>query len=115
MARLLLAAATLAVLSLSASARADQPEPPVAGPPSPSHAANAMHAPKEESVALPPSLMRVFDALVVVGIAELDTSATLITQAVGSDDPLPLRAPTWLSPEPPKTPLLYSRVMQLKF
>jgi hypothetical protein len=109
---LLLATATLVVLTQSSSAHAEQPiEPPVAASP-PNVAASV----KEEGPMLPGGIMRVLDALVVVGVAEIDKSSALISHASPtSTAQLPVRAPTWSAPEPPKTPLFYSRVVQLKF
>jgi hypothetical protein len=108
---LLTAAAALSVLSLASSARA---ELPVEGPPASPGSRAA--APQEEAPMLPGGVMRALNALVVVGVVEIDRSSTLISSTGVTDTArLPVRDPIWVSPEPPKMPLFFSRVVQLKF
>jgi hypothetical protein len=69
------------------------------------HAAETMGPPPVNAAAMS-GLMTVLD---VLGIVEKDAP---------KEDPFvqaPVRKPTWLAPEPPKTPLLYSSLVVMKF
>jgi len=108
----LVAAAALTILAQSSTARAERPvEVPTAPNPGPSV------APQDEATStLPRPIMRVLGVLEVVGVAEIDKTSALVS-SIGVIDTarLEFRAPTWLAPEPPKMPLFFSRLVQLKF
>lgn len=55
-----------------------------------------------------PGVTQVTRVLDVLGLIEKDAPKITFTRAVE-------RTPTWLSPEPPKTPLLYSSLVVAKF
>ena len=93
MARLhhVLAAGVLAVLTHATVARAEAPPAPPAAPAAPAAAMG--------------HLMVVLDVLGVVEKGAPKTTAATLAP----------RTPTWLSPDPPKTPLFYSSLVVAKF
>jgi hypothetical protein len=102
----LAAAATFALLAQTATAHADPP----AGPPVASSASGAVAA-AEKAAATSTSapVGTVMVVLDVLGLVEKDApkGAARVHAAV--------RIPTWLQPEPPKTPLFYSSLVVAKF
>jgi len=102
----LASAATLAVMAQTATAHADPP----AGPPpvAPSGGAVAM-AEKAAATSTSATVGTVMVFLDVLGLVEKGApkGAARVHAAV--------RTPTWLQPEPPKTPLFYSSLVVAKF
>ena len=98
------AVATLALLTHATSAHADTPDivPTVAAPTAASLATPARIALTTASASPIGSLMVVLD---VLGIREKDAPKPSATT----------RTATFLSPEPPKTPLFYSSLVVAKF
>lgn len=86
----LTAAATFAVLAQTATAHAD---PPAAGPPALASSVDT-------------TVMLVLDAL---GLADKGAPSPAARAHAK------VRTPTWLQPEPPKTPLFYSSLVIAKF
>ena len=65
---------------------------------------------------LPGQILRMLDALSVIGVAEIDKSSALIsTTGIADTARLPVHEAIWVSPEPPTMPLFFSRVVKLKF
>ena len=105
----LAAAATFAVLGQTTTAHAD---PDGAGPPAAATpAAKSAVAAAEKAVATSASasMGTVMIVLDVLGLVEKGApkGAARVHAAV--------RTPTWLQPEPPKTPLIYSSLVVAKF
>ena len=100
----LAAAATLAVLAQTATAKADPPP----GPP-PATATAVAIAEKAATTSTGASVGTVMVVLDVLGLVEKGApkGAARVHAAV--------RTPTWLQPEPPKTPLFYSSLVVAKF
>lgn len=112
--RLLVASAVLAVVVVRfdpPSARAEGAgESALSGPPV------AVVATTDDASMLPVGIVRILDALAMVGLAEVDKTSAMMSRSGVLDTPwLPVRVPSWVSPEPPRTPLFYSRVLQLTF
>jgi hypothetical protein len=84
----LVATVSIAVLTQSTSAHAAQPELPAS---------------------TGPAMSRLMTVLDVLGIVDKDAPPESELAHVSA------RKPTWLSPEPPKTPLLYSSLVVMKF
>ena len=107
----LAAAATLAVMAQTATAKADPPADPPAGPPSAgSTTATAVAiAEKAATTSTGASVGTVMVVLDVLGLVEKGApkGAARVHAAV--------RTPTWLQPEPPKTPLFFSSLVVAKF
>ncbi|HSO34422.1 MAG TPA: hypothetical protein VLT33_17930 [Labilithrix sp.] len=61
--------------------------------------------------------MRVLDTLEIVGVTRIDWTSKLVSHVSVSDtERLPVRVASWaLVSEPPRMPLLYSRMVQLDF
>jgi hypothetical protein len=109
MTRLLRAAALAASVSLALATQSNAAHAEQASGPPPAWAAVASAekvATLGTGTAAMGSLMIVLD---VLGIVEKDAPKESSLARV------PVRKPTWLSPEPPKTPLLYSSVVVAKF
>jgi hypothetical protein len=103
----LAAAATLAIMAQTATAKADPPPGP---PPPASHAATAVAiVEKAATTSTSASVGTVKVVLDVIGLVEKGApkGAARVHAAV--------RTPTWLQPEPPKTPLFYSSLVVAKF
>jgi len=96
------AAATIAVVAQTATAHAD---PPAAPAPAPAPAAPAP-ASAMSTVASVGPVATVLDALGLV-----DKGAPSPAERAHAK----VRTPTWLQPEPPKTPLFYSSLVVAKF
>jgi hypothetical protein len=107
----LAAAATFAVLGQTATAHAD-PEgagPPAAATTAASSARILTAAEKAVATSASASMGTVMIVLDVLGLVEKGApkGAARVHAAV--------RTPTWLQPEPPKTPLIYSSLVVAKF
>ncbi len=103
----LAAAATLAVMAQTATAKADPPAgPPSAGSTTATAVAIAEKAATTSTGASVGTVMIVLD---VLGLVEKGApkGAARVHAAV--------RTPTWLQPEPPKTPLFFSSLVVAKF
>jgi hypothetical protein len=100
------AAATLAVMAQTATAHADPPSGP---PPATSAAAALAIAEKAATTSTSASVGTVMVVLDVLGLVEKGApkGAARVHAAV--------RTPTFLQPEPPKTPLFYSSLVVAKF
>lgn len=99
----------------SPSRAGEEVEMPVEVPAPPANAAVSLAAPESP---LPTQLMRVLGVLETVGVVEIDKSSKLVSEkGVVDTASLPVRAPSWLpvGPETPTMPILYSRMMQLRF
>ena len=94
------AAATIAVVAQTATAHADPPAAPAPAPAAPAPA-SAM-----STVASVGPVATVLDALGLV-----DKGAPSPAERAHAK----VRTPTWLQPEPPKTPLFYSSLVVAKF
>ncbi len=104
----LAAAATLAIMAQTATAKADPPAP--GPPPAASNAATAVAiVEKAATTSTSASVGTVMVVLDVLGLVEKGApkGAARVHAAV--------RTPTWLQPEPPKTPLFYSSLVVAKF
>jgi hypothetical protein len=102
----LAAAATLAVLAQTSTAHADPPT----GPPAATATSGAVAiAEKTAATSTSASVGTVMVVLDVLGLVEKGApkGAARVHAAV--------RIPTWLQPEPPKTPLFYSSLVVAKF
>jgi hypothetical protein len=118
--QLLVAAAGLFLSQSSASATpAMNPAPEVELPVEvPAPPANAAASVATQDSPLPTQIMRVLGVLETVGVVEIDKSSKLVSEkGVVDTASLPVRAPSWLpvGPETPTMPILYSRMMQLRF
>lgn len=102
----LTAAATFAVLAPTATAHADPPTGPQTARSSSRTVAIAKKVAITSSTLSMGTVMTVLD---VLGLVEkgAPTGAARVHAAV--------RTPTWLQPEPPKTPLFYSSLVVAKF
>jgi hypothetical protein len=103
----LAAAATLAIMAQTATAKADPPPSP---PPAASNAATAVAiVEKAATTSTSASVGTVMVVLDVLGLVEKGApkGAARVHAAV--------RTPTWLQPEPPKTPIFYSSLVVAKF
>lgn len=71
----------------------------------------------EAACPLPHEIMRVLDTLEIVGVTRIDWTSKLVSHVSVSDtERLPVRVASWaLVSEPPRMPLLYSRMVQLDF
>jgi len=112
--QLLVAAAGLAILQSSSA----DVELPVEVPAPPISASAAPSTGTSQEAPLPTQIMRVLGVLETVGVVEIDRSSKLVSdKGVVDTASLPVRAPNWLpaGPEMPTMPVLYSRMMQLRF
>ena len=66
---------------------------------------------------LPHEIMRVLDTLEIVGVTRVDRTSKLVSHAGVSDtERLPVRMANWAGvSEPPRMPILYTRMVQLDF
>lgn len=108
----LAAAATFAVLGQTATAHADDSAGPPAATTTTAAAASARvvtAAEKAAATSTSASMGTVMIVLDVLGLVEKGApkGAARVHAAV--------RTPTWLQPEPPKTPLIYSSLVVAKF
>ena len=71
----------------------------------------------EAACPLPNEFMRVLNLVEAVGVTRVDRTAKLVSRTgVADTERLPVRVATWASvSEPPRMPILYSRMMQLDF
>ncbi len=94
------AALTIAAVGQTATAHADPPDAPAPAPAAAPAHVTATSAPMGNTV------MFVLDAL---GLADKGAPSPALRAHAK------VRTPTWLQPEPPKTPLLYSSLVVAKF
>ena len=111
-----ISAATFSLLSSQSPARiaeAVESPPVVLEVPSPSPSV----ASYEQACPLPNELMRVLEMVETVGITRVDRTAKLVSRSgVADTQRLPVRMTTWASAsEPPRMPILYTRLVQLDF
>lgn len=113
--QLLLAAAFSLASSSSAHAEVSAAEAKAAVREMPS--ARPSVASFEAACPLPNDIMRVLNALEVVGAIRVDRTAKLVsTEGVTDTERLPVRAADWAAAsEPPRMPFFYARMMQLNF
>jgi hypothetical protein len=96
-------AVALAVLGQAATSRADE----TAGPPAGASAAES--AQKAAATSTSASMGTVMMVLDVLGLVEKGAPSPALRAHAK------VRTPTWLQPEPPKTPLFYSSLVVAKF
>ena len=110
MTRLRLALAAAAILAVTAQTATAKADPPAGPPPAGTTTATAVAiAEKAATTSTTASVGTVMVVLDVLGLVEKGApkGAARVHAAV--------RTPTWLQPEPPKTPLFYSSLVVAKF